>query len=513
MPRKDLPKRLLAYLSTLICSQGQGAGEPLRILPWQRRYLRNTFSPNVAISALSVGRGAGKSTLVGAIAAAAVAGPLSQRRGDTVIAAPSYSQSRIPFEACREFLRPLIEADPSKWQVADSRNHASIEFKPLGSRVRCLGHKSASMHGSQSVLTILDEPAMYGEHEGRRLYAASRTGLGKLPGARLLVIGTQSEDADHFFSSLLDRRRGMSDYSQLHAADKSADPYKRPQWHAANPSLKYFPSLLAEYVRDAKAAQNDDGERAAFLSLRLNLGTSTVARRELVSVDDWSNIEGDAPADGPYILAADCGDVGALTAFAGFWPATGRLEVLGCFPAVPDLLARGKRDHVGTLYERCSAAGDIVVNGNRVVSLEATLGEVIDRWGMPDACTADSFHADRLQDALENVGIPLALDVRRGLTHAVSDLRGFREAVLANLVTPRPQLLLRACMKEATVATVMDARERLAKRNEAGRRVRGRDDAAAAAMLSVAFAMRGDHATPEPTYQAVQMVGGEMVTV
>ena len=68
MPRKDLPRRLIAYLETLICSQGQGAGKPLQILPWQRRWIRGTFSPNVAISALSVGRGAGKSTLVGAIA-------------------------------------------------------------------------------------------------------------------------------------------------------------------------------------------------------------------------------------------------------------------------------------------------------------------------------------------------------------------------------------------------------------------------------------------------------------
>ena len=81
MPRKDLPKRLIDFLGRLECSQGEGAGKPLQILPWQRRYLRGTFSPNVGISALSVGRGAGKSTLIGAICAAAIVGPISQRRG------------------------------------------------------------------------------------------------------------------------------------------------------------------------------------------------------------------------------------------------------------------------------------------------------------------------------------------------------------------------------------------------------------------------------------------------
>ena len=154
--------------------------------------------------------------------------------------------------------------------------------------------------------------------------------------------------------------------------------------------------------------------------------------------------------------------------------------MLGAFPTSPDLLTRGKRDHVGDLWARCAAAGDIVQNGNRVASIEAALGEVIDRWGYPDAVTADGFGAGRLWDALEAAGIPIEPDVRRGLTAAAADLRAFREAMLSDLVTPQPQLLLRAAMKEATAHTVADGRERLAKRNEGGRRTRGRDDAAAA---------------------------------
>ena len=137
---------------------------------------------------------------------------------------------------------------------------------------------------------------------------------------------------------------------------------------------------------------------------------------------------------------------------------------------------------------------------------------MVDRWGYPDAVTADGFGADKLWDSLEGAGIPIEPDVRRGLTAAAADLRAFQEAILSDLVTPQPQLLLRAAMREATAHTVADGRTRLAKRNEGGRRTRARDDAAAASMLAVAYAMRS-HATPEPTYQAVQMVAGQMVTV
>ena len=60
-------------------------------------------------------------------------------------------------------------------------------------------------------------PAQYGETEGRKLYAAARTGLGEASRfSRLIVIGTQPEDSDHWFGKLLDANAGMSDWAQLH---------------------------------------------------------------------------------------------------------------------------------------------------------------------------------------------------------------------------------------------------------------------------------------------------------
>ena len=102
---------LIRHIEGLEISQGQGVGERVRLFPWERRFLRGAFEQDVSTAALSVARGNGKSTLLGAVAAATVDGPLVQRRAETVVVASSFSQSRIIFEHVLAFLRSVIERD------------------------------------------------------------------------------------------------------------------------------------------------------------------------------------------------------------------------------------------------------------------------------------------------------------------------------------------------------------------------------------------------------------------
>ena len=54
---------LTQYLESLSITQGEGAGSRIRLFPWQRRFLKGAFGQNVD-SALSIARGAGKTTLM-----------------------------------------------------------------------------------------------------------------------------------------------------------------------------------------------------------------------------------------------------------------------------------------------------------------------------------------------------------------------------------------------------------------------------------------------------------------
>ena len=64
-------RALIDYLGDLTVTQGDRAGEPFRVLPWEARFIRGAWSVPGDV-ALSVGRGNGKSGLVAGIAAAAV---------------------------------------------------------------------------------------------------------------------------------------------------------------------------------------------------------------------------------------------------------------------------------------------------------------------------------------------------------------------------------------------------------------------------------------------------------
>ena len=90
--------------------------------------------------AVTVSRGNGKTTLFAACAAAAVDGPLVRPRGETVVVASSFGQSRILFEHARAFLAPVLERDGvgpgGRFRIQDSANSASIEDRRTGARLR-----------------------------------------------------------------------------------------------------------------------------------------------------------------------------------------------------------------------------------------------------------------------------------------------------------------------------------------------------------------------------------------
>ena len=108
---------------------------------------------------------------------------------------------------------------------------------------------------------------------------------------------------------------------------------------------------------------------ATYRALRLNKGTSEVADREvIVTVDNWQACVWvpPPPREGPVAVGFDLGGAASMTAFAAYWPETGRLETRGAFPANPGLDARGRTDGVGDRYMRMAGRGEIRTYPGRV---------------------------------------------------------------------------------------------------------------------------------------------------
>ena len=339
-------KKLINYVQGLTITQGQGRGEPFHLLPWERRFIKGAFTTS-GDAALSIARGGGKTTLIAAVGAAAVDddGPLCEPRAETVICASSFDQGKIDFNHVIAFLESKGHdlTDRKRWRVQDSINKASITNRTNQAVLKCIGSDPKRAHGLAPVLVIGDEMAQWPGTTVEAMNAALRTALGKVPGSRMIALGTRPASPDHPFQKLLD---GGASYSQCHAANTDDPIFQVRTWMKANPSLKAMPFLLERVRLEAADAKRDSALLPQFKALRLNLGVSDIEIQLLIDVETWIRAEGQAQHTGGYTLGLDLGTSAAMSAAAAYWHETGALETLACFGSIPGLAERGLSDGV-----------------------------------------------------------------------------------------------------------------------------------------------------------------------
>ena len=488
-PEKTRPGSVIPWLEALTVTQGEGAGGPLRLFPWERSWIDGLEASKRRTVGLSIARGAGKTTLTGSLGAAAVAGPWAVPRGLVLIVASSFKQARISFGHSLAFMKPIIADSPDRWRVLDSEQSALIEDRKTGAVLEAREATPGSLHGPAPALVIGDEPSQWKVTQSDRMFSALRTSLGKIPGSRALFIGTRPADGDHWFARLLQRS------GTTYAADPDGDPFDEAQWHAANPSLAFMPELLATYREEADDARDDPSLLPGFKALRLNLGGADVEVAVLIEAATWARCEVDLLplAAGASVLAFDLSGGAAMAAAACYWPATGRLEAIAAFPALPGLDERSRVD--GADYQRMRADGDLLILGDadeRVVRVELLVAEALKRWGRPARIIADYHQQRELQTALERASFPAAALVTTGMGWKDSPgrIRDFRRAAAGGKVYARRSLLIRQAFSNArTVSDSMGA-EKIIKGGASGRKRTARDDIAVAVLLAVSEGAR-----------------------
>ena len=499
-----LAERLIRWIGTLEVSEGPLAGSRFEVLPWEAEFLRGAFADGVFSASLSMGRGGGKTSLIAALAAAGLAGPLARRRGEVVVAAASAAQAKIAYRHAAEFLRPWIEAAPARWRLREAP-HPEIRDVQSGSRLVAISGNPRTALGLAPILVLLDEPSAHDPNKREQMRAALATALGKQDAARMIACGTRPSDPTHYFEAALARGSGPGRFVLAFFADGEADPLDPDVWLAANPSMAHFPTLARQIAAEADETRDDPEKLAAFRALRLNSGTAESGSSMLLSVAAWSRCEVQElpPAEGPMVLGLDMAGAAAMTGACAYWPATGRLQTIGAFPSIPDLLARGRNDGVGGEYARMANDGDLLQIGSRIVEAEDLLLEAVSRWGQPDVVVADRHRDVEVLTGLERAGVPVGVFVERGQGYRDGsiDVRGFRSACLRGLVSAQPSLLVRAALRECRIATDVAGNAKIARSGEAGRRSRGRDDVAAAMVLAVAVGDRRARRLSAPGWQ------------
>ena len=410
-------------------------------------------------------------------------GPLHGRRREVQIVSASFRQSKIIFHDVLAFLG--LKGRTPGWKLADTANESYLVHVDSGAAVSAVGLNPNTLHGARPALILADEPAQWPGHLSERAYAALRTGRGKGK-SKMISLGTAPVDGAGWFGSAL-----TGPDSMIYQAPRDADPFSIATWRRSNPSLDFMPELLQAIREDAAEARRDPALLSTFKALRLNQGVADHDQALLIDSDTWRAIEGDAAAVGRPILGLDLGTNAAQSAAAAYWPGSGRLEVVAAFPETPSLGERGLADGVGTLYADCHRAGELIQAGGNATDIRALLTEARRRWGQPSLMVCDRWRLAELKDAARAVFRPVPIEERgMGFYHGGEDVRAFRRACLTGAVVPVPSALLVSAMGAARVVTDQSGNQKLSKNTGGGRRLRARDDAAAASILAVAAGTR-----------------------
>lgn len=484
--------KAIRFLETLSIPEGPKAGQPVKVAPFQKQFVRGALADGVNVACLSIGRGNGKSALSAGIALGAVMGVWDrQPRREVLIAARTRDQARIAFDFVVGFILSLPEDEQAAFTIRRSpRLEIEYDGDGGGHFVRAIAADGKTALGSAPTLVLMDERGHWMADQGDALEHALLSGLGKR-GGRALIISTSAADDTHPFSVWLDEEQeGV--YRQEHRPAPGLPADDLESLKVANPGAAHGIGGSLEWLQGQarRAIARGGSTLTAFRLYNRNERCSGEARDMLLSVDEWLACEtaDPPPRQGQVVIGIDLGGSASMSAASYYWPETGRLEARGTFPSKPSLLDRGQRDGVSSRYVEMQDRGELSTLGDQTVPVAAWLLQVmahVDGEAVA-AITADRYKQAELGEAIDRAGIRCPIIWRgQGFRDGGEDAERFRRAAFDGKVQTAPSLLLRSAFADAV--TLRDPANNI---KIAKARSKGRIDAASATVLAVAEGAR-----------------------
>ena len=492
LSRSDRAEKAIRFIESLRIPEGPLSGKKIRLAEFQKAFIRGALADGISIAALSVGRGAGKTMLGSALCLAALLGKIDpQPRREVIIGAKTRDQGKIAWHFVEGLAASLPVATRKKLTfVRAPRLEVRYEGDGGGHALRVLASDARNALGLAPVFALLDERGFWDADKGDMLEAAVFSALGKRAG-RAMVISTSAPTDTHSFSKLLDEG-GEGIFCQEHRAPDGCAPDDIEALKLANPGATEGIGASVEWLQAQarRAIQRGGSALSSFRLFNLNQRISDDTRAVLISVDQWLRCETDdlPPRDGPLVVGIDLGGSSSMSAWASFWPMTGRLECYGAFPTSPSLLDRGQNDAVGDRYKQMMDRGELIVLGANIVPVDQFIAAMLAKLdGYPIATICcDRFRQAEFLEALAKTSVRILPTWRgQGWKDSGEDCERFRQFVFDQRIKTKPSLLLRSAMADAVTLVDPTGAAKIAK----GRST-GRIDAAAASLLAVAEGSR-----------------------
>ena len=167
-----------------------------------------------------------------------------------------------------------------------------------------------------------------------------------------------------------------------------------PEVIRVNPAALINTRLHRQLKTELVKAQRSERAKREFLAYRLNVPVVGDPEAEpVLPLEDWEAVKARSVAErsGPCVVGIDAGGSTSFSAAAGYWPESGRLELVALMPGIPSVDAQADRDDAdASAYERLVASGSLLVADGFVQVPLRLLFDVVRSW-KPSTVTSDTY--------------------------------------------------------------------------------------------------------------------------
>ncbi len=341
----------------------------------------------------------------------------------------------------------LVDDTPEQlFEFRTSPGAGRIVHKATGSMIDFFNTSPTAGQSSSADVVLIDEAGLINESM-RELWESLFQSMATRNG---LFVGCGVLSRSPMFHEMKERAK-ESQRVEFHyyGAVEDDEILDESTWKKANPGLgERGCAKSLEYMKGAsERASKSPLAESEFRVFDLNTPIEPSAQL-LCSLSDWKGcLVDELPL---RKNGAFCGwDLGAsrsMSAFAAYWPASGRVEFWCGFPAEPGLDARGKGDGVGQLYALAQRAGELALYDGKNIDAAAFIGDVVDDLqGQILMVGADRFRQAEAEQALQNAKLHLRMAWRG--TGAGSradgsyDIRATDRAITGRKLKIKPHLI------------------------------------------------------------------------
>lgn len=495
--------RVCRFIRRLRLWEGEHAGKPFHLHPFQEAIIRRIYGPSTAdgrrlvrIACIWIPRGNAKTTLASALALSHFMGPGAEAGGQVIQAAADKDNAGIAFKHSWEMVK---QDDALRSRVEPVESRKRLKHPGTSSELKAISSEAYSKHGMNASFFLADEIHAWHPAEGRALFKVVTDSMVKRTDPLTVIITTAGEGAaglawDWWTYSHKVAAGEIDDPTFapiIFAADPATDWRDEDAWRAVNPGIAAGFCSIEELRTKAKRIEHFPAEVADFKRFHLNQWQEG-ASEPWIALDLYDAAAPRTPEDElvgrPCFIGVDLSSVEDLTAVVAVFPEGDgedrTYDVLATFflPSA-GLAKKGERDRAD--YVRWRDAGLLkVTEGNRV-DYEAVTAEIVrscQRHAVQEIAF-DPWNSTAVTASLMKQGLPV-VEFRQGMVSMAAPVRELKRAILGGRFRHGGNGPLRMCF--ANVVAERDAAE-----NEkfTKAKARGRIDGAVAAAMAIGRAM------------------------